>query len=387
MVELTTKAYEERSRKWFGLGQLIESNTIEGTLSEAGMNWTISKRPVVTTSYIPPEFLKNPNTNPKPLTVNGTERIGNLRYHLARLLQNPDDKNIQDELKVILDETEATYLPHTNEFAIVRNDTNVPFGVMGRIYGCLNNDECLSIIQPLLDEERVTVERAGEFNHGANCWVLVKFPNSITVGTDELDQYMKISWSHDGTEKLSATFIALLRRTNTQINPKLPGSHVSIEIRHTTNAPERIELARQLLAKGETYFHKLEETLGELISMPMTDEQMEEYLEALIPDSKNPTPDPKSGEVKITRASKSREEVMGIFQKTSDSVAQTRYAAFGAVASWCDHDKLVRVTGQDKAENDDQLERMGRETRLKGIWMKSGSARKMKDDAFNLIIK
>ena len=41
------------------------------------------------------------------------------------------------------------------------------------------------------------------------------------------------------------------------------------------------------------------------------------------------------------------------------------------------------------AEEGDEgkLERMRQETRLQGIWMKAGSAKKLKDEAFKLIIK
>lgn len=381
---LTTHDGVTATRKWLGLGNKIEAKTVEEALTQGGLDFSVSKRPIATTSAIP----KLDRGNPRLLDSNGTERIGHLRYHLARLLRHPSDPNISAEVEEILKETEDAYIPHTEHFAIVRNDTNQPFGVLGRIYECLQNEECIQMLAPLLADGRITIERAGTFNDGANCWVIAKFPKSITIGTDVLDQYMKVSWSHDGTEKLSATFIALLRRTNTQINPPVKGSHVSIEIRHTTNAPERIGMAKTLLDKGETYFEKLEEVLAELVSAPWTDREMEEYLEALIPDGKNVVPDPKTGVVPQSRASMSRDKVLEIFQDTDPDVGHTKYAAFGAVAQWCEHEKTVRVTGKDKAGDDEaKLKSMANEARLRSNWMKSGTARKMKNEAFSLIVK
>lgn len=379
MIALTTDTRKMDTR-FLGLGASIEANTIQEALEQGDLDWDVSKRPVLTTMAIPPYKEVG---NPDLLTPNGTKQIEILRYHMAKLLKDPTDVITRAQVTELLEETEDTYIPHINEFSIVRDDINVPFGVLGRIYECLNNRECLAILEPLLEDGKVVIERAGYFNDGANCWVMARFPEEITIAGEILDQYMKISWSHDGTEKLSATFIAYIRSTNTQISPNVPGSQVSIEIRHTTNAKQRIELATKLLQKGANYFTALEDKLLELLNIPFTDTEMEEYLEALMPDTAKV-----KDTGKVTQAAKKRDEVLDIFQNSGHDIEGTKYAGFTALAKWCDHDKPTRVTGQDKAEGDEsKLDLMRKEARVQSTWFKSGSARRMKDAAFKLIIK
>ena len=371
---------QKMDARFMGLGNPIEASTIQEALIQGNLDWTVSKRPVVTTRDIPSY---KEIGNPDLLTPNGTDRIVNLRYHLSRLLKDPSDENILSEVADLLAETEDSYIPHTNQFAVVRDDINVPFGVLGRVYECLSNAECIAILEPLLTAGEAVIERAGYFNDGANCWIMVRFPEVISIAGEIIDQYMKLSWSHDGTEKLSATFIAYIRNSNTQISPSVPGARESIEIRHTTNAKQRMEIAKELLKKGASYFNALEDKLLELLNTPWTNTEMDEYLKALMPDSAKAKD---SG--KITKASRNREEVLDIFTQSGHDIEGTKYAGFTSVAKWCDHEKPTRVTGKNKAEGDEEkIAQMRTEARLQGIWFKSGSARKMKDAAFKLIIK
>jgi len=383
-IELTTKDRETTDRRWFGIGHKIDARSVDEVLDQAFMGWTVDKRPCVTVPAKTNELFMG---NPKPLSANGTPGTEDFREAVGRWLDDPTNMTRMDEVRDLRNETTDSFLPHYNEFSIVRNDTQEIFGTAGRIYEVLDNEQCIEMLKPLFNDERIVAERAGTFDGGARCWVMVKFPESITIGADVLDQYMKLSWSHNGTEKLSATFIALNRRDNTQINPEIDGARVSIEIRHTTNAADRIALAMDLLASRDSYFTRLEEALEELVNVPWTDSEMESYLEVLIPNPKSARPD-SSGVVKATRAETRRNEVLDIFERTDPNVANTKYAAFNAVAHWCDYDKGVRISKQERAEGDaEKMEQLRLESRAKSVWMKAGSGLKMKNKAFNLIVK
>lgn len=375
---------------WLTRGFAIsETSDIKDALRQADMNWTVSKRPVATMSALPKLVLRDEKDvnkgikNPELMTSSGTLDIPELRCALNLLIKKPDDKDLRADVNKIIDDAEKAYLPHIDEFSIVRNDNNHPFGIMGRIYECLDNIECIGMLQPLLDEKKAVIERAGYFNHGSNCWIIVRFPGQVEVGPDSLDQYLKLSWSHDGSEKLSATFICYLSRTDIQISPDVKGAKVSIEIRHTTNAKKRIKIAQELFTKGETYFQKVKEVLGELLDTPLTDKEMEEYLEILIPDTKSPSVN-KHGQVKKTKASQTRDDILDIFTSTDDRVSGTKYGGFVSVVQYCDHNKKVKVQRQE-GKTDEEIDQLRLDAQLKGLW--SGAAKKMKDKAFKLIIE
>lgn len=373
-ITLTTKNTTQLSTRWLGLGKKIEGKTIDEILDESGLNWGVSKRPLLTCSETTP-LHKN---NPLPMNNQGTERNNNLIKNAWKLVDCLGEEEARASLKDI--EDNPPFIPLLNQFAIVRNDTNQPLGVMGRAYTFLNNRDCLDIIKPLLDEGRLEVERAGSFNYGANVWVICRMPKSLTVGpSDVMDQFLRLSWSHDGTQKLSASFIAYLRRSNVQVNPKVPGSRVSIEIRHTLNAKQRIKIAKDLLAKGEQYFNCLENVLGELVNTPINGEEMDKYLDVIFPKKNASDVKPnKHGEIKLTSAisDHNKNRIKQIFVNQSNDISHTKYAAFISIADWCDNNKLVRVRGETVTrENKD-------EARLRGIWDKNGSAHKMKERAF-----
>ena len=371
---------ETASRKWHGLGKAIEATTIQEVLEQGGLNWNVSKRALATLKAVPPfKEIGNPDL----LTPDGTEHMGILRHHLKKFVDNPQDVETLDFLKEYLEVTEDTFLPHTNEFSIVRDDTNIPFAVMGRIYECLNNNECIALIEPLMEAGEVVVERAGYFNDGANCWLLARFPEVTNIKGEIIDQYMKLSWSHDGSQKLSASFIAYLRRNNTQICPSVPGSQQSIEIRHTTNAKKRMEIATNLLRKGASYFNALEDQLIYLMGIPLTDTDMEEQLQVLVPDSKIAKEKGHNSKALIKRC-----EIIDIFDQSKSNLIPTMYSGFSAVSQWCDYKKPASIR-KSKSENctDEEIETMRIEARCQNTWNKNGSGRKMKEDFWKMLIK
>ena len=382
--ELTITNRMERSR-WHGQGKEINADTIDEILEQAGMNWTVSKRPIVTTCAIPE---KTKEGNPELMSFDGTKNMGDFRCSVNELIKNPTNEEIRKEVVRLFDETNWEYIPHTNEFSIVRNDINVPFTTMGRIYECLSNRTCIEMLEPLLKEGKCIIERAGTFNDGANCWIVAKLPDRLEVAPGEtVDQYIKLSWSHDGSEKLSATFICLVEKDNIQFSPKVSAADTSIEIRHTTNAQKRIEIATNLFQKGQTYFKQVEELLGSLVTSVWTEKDMEKYLEALLPESTDNHPDA-HGYVKESQKARKRNEIMSIFSDNNSSTGHTKYSAYTAVVQHCDHNKTIKIP-KKKQENksEGELITLRNESHLMGIWLKSGSGRKMKDRALNLIIK
>ena len=75
---------------------------------------------------------------------------------------------------------------------------------------------------------------------------------------------------------------------------------------------------------------------------------------------------------------------MRIYRTTNSDIDNTKYAAFASVVKWCDYEKTCRVT-RKTANSDEETQR--NESRMQSIWMKNGSGRKIKDEAFALIVK
>ncbi len=395
-----TATYRELGKKdkavkrWFSLGRNIQSQTVDEALKEGGIDWTVSKRPMLTSKAQPTfptrqvDGQTRKDINPIPMGIHGTDLHEKLQRVLNNLVNLPDDSAPLFELNQILPQLQHPFVPMVEHYAVVRDDIDYPLGVLGGAYNCISNRDCVSILESLIQENRVTLERIGAFNYGRNVWVIAKLPGSLQIGPDTLDQYIKISWSHDGSEKLSATFIAYLTRNNIQFSPKVPNARVSFEIRHTLKAHDRIKIAEDIISSGEIYFKKVEECLNKLAGEAFSDQDMEAYLKSLFKtpgedDEKKLT---KHGKPRVVRSEQTVERIMEIFRDTDDgTVGHTKYAGYLAVAQWADHEKQIRVT--TKTETEDEKEIAQAETRMQGLWMKNGTAFKLKEDAFASIIK
>jgi len=397
MADLTMKTFDtvkKFDRAFVTIGRPIKQTYIKNRLNEhgvmetyvdvqdiaeqAGLNWEVTKRPILTTSFDEPYDL-----NPDPLLPNGTVQTQRLRivledFFYGKSVEPSSPSDLADEIKKLLNQTENSFIPNENDYSILRKDTNIPFGTFSGVYTPLDNEECIRIIEPLLLSGKAEIVRGGFFNHGANCWVIARLSKNMVIGSEEIGQYIKISWSHDGSEMLSATFIGNCARDNVQINPNLESAAVRIEIKHTTNARKRMEMASSLLCKGEHYFNKLETVLTELINSPWTEREMADYLQTLFPEKDTAT-DRKNNQEKSKK-----DDIMRIYRTTNSDIDNTKYAAFTSVVKWCDYEKTCRVTR--KASNSDE-ETQRNESRMQSIWMKNGSGRKIKDEAFALIVK
>jgi phage/plasmid-like protein (TIGR03299 family) len=390
MSEVTvTTTNKQMASRWLGRGRKVDAHTIKEVLEQGGLDWEVSKRPLATTASIP--IYKDAangkkSINPGLLNCHGTKWHDILLQATKDHLFDPNEPKHLKALKEAFDLfNEPTLVPLNRDFAIVRNDTSRVLGVLGSGYTCLQNTDCLQVLETLMTTKEVTVERAGTFNDGANVWVIARIPHSIQIGPDVMDQYIRISWSHDGTEKLSATFIAHLQRSNIQISPKIPNARVSVEIRHTLNAKTRIQIAEKLFSEGRKYFDQLEDVLTELVSVPMTEKEMENYLAALLPDNNEQDETPNEhGEIRkaSSRNANSKARIMEIFGDSDSDISHTKYAGFMSVMEWCDNEKSVRVTEKSKEGKSDD-EGLQEDSRLQSVW--KGSASKMKEKAFSMI--
>lgn len=130
---------------WHGLGVVLDhAPTAEEAISEAGLDWTVEKRPLLFAS------------------PNGATPI------------------------------EGT-------FVTVRTDTEKPFGIVSDEYTPLQNAEAFDALSIVLQEAGLRYESAGALNGGSSIWLLARHPDRFEVAGDEVLRYVLLSTSHDGT--------------------------------------------------------------------------------------------------------------------------------------------------------------------------------------------
>ena len=74
------------------------------------------------------------------------------------------------------------YVDVPGAFATVRTDTNVVLGVVGSRYEPVQNKDCFSFFDPLIERDEAVYHTAGVLGKGEKIWLLAKLPDYIRVG-------------------------------------------------------------------------------------------------------------------------------------------------------------------------------------------------------------
>ena len=124
-----------------------------------------------------------------------------------------------------------------------------PFGIVSDKYQVINNNEAFSFIDCIPDLE---FEKMGE-TKGGMIYFIGKLPELNILG-DSFDSHLIFRTSHNGRYNLQATICPLRIICQNQFNIAFKESPNTITIRHSRQAPERIEEARRVItAHGEYY--------------------------------------------------------------------------------------------------------------------------------------
>lgn len=361
--------------RWLNQGREINATTIDEAIIQGGIDWTVSKRPILTLHDIPPQGENIRHL----LNSNGTSKNTALRIAVEHLLSNNNEGN-KRAVENLLKETERTFLPISEHAAVVRDDTQMPFTTVGRVYTCLNNKSCLEVIQPLIDQYHLKIERIGMFNHGANIWVILSLPEPIKVGAKVFDQYIKIAWSHDATARLTARTI-LVDEKNLIYSPELgKGVEVEIAIKHTTNAPEKLLEARLVMEKHGKYVSHFKTVVEKMIKVECKD--VSEYLKLIFPNSEKSRIS-KGGEELFSRDHKTAKTIEQSFtQHKKASARGSLWDFYETVSEYADTSLTVKVRSEGRGDKDAQRT----ESRLKSN-MSGGVSMKLKQKAWNILTK
>lgn len=158
--EVETMAYAGEL-PWHGLGFNISAgSTVEEWQGAAGLQWTVSKRPV--------------------LYAHGDAEAG------------------------------KTFVPFKDRFVLARDTDGKPFSVVSNRYKPVQPKEILEFFRDLVDMHGMTIETAGSLRGGQRVWALAKTGDVHKVlGVDKVDGYLLLATSYDLTFSTLAQFTSV----------------------------------------------------------------------------------------------------------------------------------------------------------------------------------
>lgn len=154
-----------------------------------------------------------------------------------------------------------------NSFSTFRTDTKKVLGSVGKDYTIVQNKDAFVFFDSIVGEGKAIFETAGVLGDGEQLFITAKLPKSIVLSDeDQIDQYLLLSNSHDGSRSIEVLFTPIRVVCNNTLIAALTYAKNRIKIRHTASAHDRLQEAHKLLGihtelynEQEFYFNMLKE--------------------------------------------------------------------------------------------------------------------------------
>ena len=223
--------------------------------------------------------------------------------------------------------------------ANVRSSDRKVLGVVSDRYKVVQNVDAFSFTDELLGKG-VRYETAGSLQEGKKVWLLARLPREYIIAGERISPYLVFSNTHDGSGSVKVAITPVRVVCNNTLNLALGTAKRSFSMIHTGNIQDKIQEAKDTLFMAEEYMDCLGIEFEQLRRQKVTDAQVKEYIELLLPMEKEPTPIQSKNIIRL------REDMMKRYYDAPDlqKVGNNAYRFLNAVSDFATHSDPLRRT-------------------------------------------
>lgn len=287
---IETMAYANEA-PWHGLGNNIDADSsIEEWQRQAGLDWTVSKRPVF--------------------------------FH-----QREQDNTF----------SVAAERHFKDKFVLARDTDNAPFSVVSDRYKPVQPKDVLEFFRDLISTHGMTIETAGSLKDGKRIWALAKTGDAHKVlGADHVDSYLLLATSYDLTFSTLAQFTSVRVVCNNTLQQSLKDYISRVSIPHFRDFDAKS--VHEQLGLGRAQWGAFTDALDAIAKIKVDSVKAKEVLDRVF----------KVPEETITYIDPQVQKVLQLFQGKAigaDIAGQTGWGLVNAVTEYADHHKRARSQG------------------------------------------
>ena len=221
----------------------------------------------------------------------------------------------------------------------VRDSDRKVLGVVSDRYKIIQNREAFAFTDTLLGSG-VRYETAGSLQEGKRVWLLARLPREYIIAGERISPYLVFSNSHDGSGAVRVALTPIRVVCNNTLNLALDTARRSWSMIHTGDINGKMQEAKDTLFMAETYMDSLGEAFERLRRQKVTESQLKEYVEQLLPLEKDATPMQEKNTMKL------REDMLRRYYDAPDlrGVGNNAYRFVNAVSDFATHAKPLRRT-------------------------------------------
>ena len=227
--------------------------------------------------------------------------------------------------------------------ANVRDSDRKVLGVVTDRYRVIQNDEAFAFTDGLLGEG-VKYETAGSLQGGRKVWLLAHMPHEYIISGERISPYLLFSNTHDGSGAIKVALTPIRVVCQNTLNLALAGAKRSWSMIHTGDIKEKMQEAKDTLLLAEKYMDELGKEFESLRMKKLTDKQVMEYIEILLPIEDGSTPQQEKNMKRL------REDMKIRYFDAPDlqGVGKNAYRFVNAVSDFATHAEPLRRTANYK---------------------------------------
>lgn len=165
------------------------------------------------------------------------------------------------------------------QFCTKKKCTNDVFGIVGKDYTVVQNDEAFSFVEGIIPEG-LRFEKAGE-SSWMN-WILASLPEQYVLG-DKMVPYVIFQNSHAGGTCVKASISPLRLACSNQFTIAFKEAAGKVKIKHTHSVHDKLVEAQQVLSEVADYMDVFKAKAEGLAAQKVSDAQFTSLLEVLFP--------------------------------------------------------------------------------------------------------
>lgn len=227
--------------------------------------------------------------------------------------------------------------------ANMRDTDRKVLGVVTERYKVVQNHEAFAFTDSLL-REGVRYETAGSLQGGKRIWLLAHMPHEYMISGERFSPYLLFSSTHDGSGAVKVALTPIRVVCQNTLNLALSTAKRSWSMMHTGNIQGKIQEARETLFMAEDYMDKLGREFEELRRKTLTDKEVMDYIEILLPTEDGSTPQ------QIRNMGRLRADMAHRYFDAPDlqDVGKNAYRFINAVSDFATHAAPLRKTANYK---------------------------------------
>ncbi len=247
-------------------------------------------------------------------------------------------------------ETVTDHYPVPKRQAVLKlgkDNTNEVIGVVGDKYKIVQNMEVFSALDTLVDSGDARYTAAGEYNNGANIWMVMELPMGVQVANDPHAAFLLVQSSHDGSCAVRIRPIIERLFCANQINRIIKGKDknaYTYVMKHTTNSELSVNDIRNITQLTYDSIQQYETIANNMLQRRMDDRTVTNIFKSVwsLPSEIENAPEhllSQGQRRQRTIALNGRDSAWSIYSEspTQENIRGTAFGAWQAVIEHADH--------------------------------------------------